>query len=43
MDVLIAKGVFLLVAIGAFVVIARILRDMMNNIFTVEKSNLGKF
>ena len=43
MDVLIAKGVFLLVAIGALVVMARILRAMMKNIFTVEKSNLGKF
>ena len=43
MDVLVAKGVFLLVAIGAFVVMGRILRDMMKNIFTVEKSKLGKF
>ena len=43
LDVLVAKGVFLLVAIGALVVIVRILRDMMKNRFTVEKSNLGKF
>jgi hypothetical protein len=43
MDVLVAKGVFLLVAIGAFVVMARILRDMMKNRFTDEESNLGKF
>jgi hypothetical protein len=43
MDVLVAKGVFLLVAIGAFVVMGRILRDMMKNRFTVEKSKLGKF
>ncbi len=43
MDVLIAKGVFLLAAIGALVAIARILRDMMKNRFTVEKSKLGKF
>ena len=43
MDVLVAKCVFLLVAIGALVVIARILRDMMKNIFTVEKSRQGKF
>ncbi len=43
MDVLVAKGVFLLVAIGAFVVMARILRDMMKNRFTVEKSRQGKF
>jgi hypothetical protein len=42
MDVLIAKGVFLLVAIGALVVMARILRDMMKNRYTVDKSNLGK-
>ena len=43
MDVLVAKGVFLLVAIGALVVMARILRDMMKNRFTDEESNLGKF
>jgi hypothetical protein len=42
MDVLIAKGVFLLVAIGALVVMARILRDMLRNKYTVDKSNLGK-
>ncbi len=38
-----AKGVFLLATIGALVVIARILRDMMKNRFTVEKSRQGKF
>ncbi len=43
MDVLVAKGVFLLVAIGALVVMARILRAMMKDRFTVEKSKLGKF
>ena len=43
MDVLVAKGVFLLVAIGALVVMAKILRDMMKNRFTYEESNLGKF
>jgi hypothetical protein len=43
MDVLVAKGVFLLVAIGALVVMARILRDMIKNRFTDEESNLGKF
>ncbi len=43
MDVLVAKGVFLLVTIGALVIIAKILRDMMKNRFTDEKSNLGKF
>ena len=36
MDVLIAKGVFLLAAIGALVAIARILSDMMKNRFPVE-------
>ena len=43
MDVLVAKGVFLLVTIGALVVIARILRDLLKNRFTDEESNLGKF
>ncbi len=43
MDVLFAKGVFLLVTIGALVVMGRILKDMMKNRFTDEKSNLGKF
>jgi hypothetical protein len=42
-DVLIAKGVFLLVAICALVVVARMLRDMMKNRFKVEKSNLDIF
>jgi hypothetical protein len=43
MDVLVAKGVFLLVTIGAFVVISRILRDLMKNRFTVEKLGQDKF
>jgi hypothetical protein len=43
MDVLVAKGVFLLVTIGAFVVVVRILRDLMKNRFRVEKSRQGKF
>jgi hypothetical protein len=43
MDVLVAKGVFLLVTIGAFVVIARILREFLKNRFRVEKSRQGKF
>jgi len=42
MDVLIAKGVFLFVAIGALVVVTRILKVMMKNRYTVDKSNLGK-
>jgi len=43
MDVVIAKGVFLLVAIGALVFIARILRGMVKSRFTVEKSRQGIF
>ena len=43
MDVLVAKGVFLLVTIGAFVVMGRILRDLVKKRFAVEKSKLGKF
>ena len=43
MDVLIAKGVFLLVAIGAFVVMGRILKDLVKKILVVEKSELDKF
>ena len=43
MDVLVAKGVFLLVAIGAFVVMGRILKDLVKKILVVEKSELDKF
>ena len=43
MDVLVAKGVFLLVTIGALVVMGRILRDLVKKRFAVEKSKLGKF
>ena len=43
MDVLVSKGVFLLVTIRALVVMARILRELMKDRFTVEKSKLGKF
>ena len=43
MDVLVAKGVFLLVAIGALVVMGRILKDLVKKRFAVEKSKLGKF
>ena len=42
MDVLVAKGVFLLVTIGAFVVIARIFRDLVKNRFAVLKSKQDK-
>jgi hypothetical protein len=42
MDVLVAKGVFLLVTIGALVVIARIFRDLVKNRFRVEKSRQDK-
>ena len=43
MDVLVAKGVFLLVTIVAFVVMGRILKDLVKKRFAVEKSKLGKF
>jgi len=43
MDVLVAKGVFLLVAIGAFVVMGRILKNLVKKRFAVEKFKLGKF
>jgi hypothetical protein len=43
MDVLVAKGVFLLVTIGAFVVTGRILKDLVKKRFEIEKSKLGKF
>ena len=43
MDVLVAKGAFLLVAIGAFVVMGRILKNLVKKRFAVEKSKLGKF
>jgi hypothetical protein len=43
MDVLVAKGVFLLVTIGAFVVFARIFRDLVKNRFTVEQLEQDKF
>jgi hypothetical protein len=36
MDVLVAKGLFLLVTIGAFVVFAKIFRDLLKNRFTAE-------
>ena len=43
MDVIVAKGLFLLVAIGAFVVMGRILKDLIKTRFVVEKSKLNKF
>jgi len=43
MDVVIAKGVFLLVVIGALVFIARILRGMIKSRVTVEKWRQGIF
>jgi hypothetical protein len=42
MELLIAKGVFLLVAVGALVVIVKNLRAMMKNKFWAEKSNQQK-
>jgi hypothetical protein len=43
MDVLVAKDVFLLVTIGAFVVFARIFRDLVKSRFTAEKLRQDKF
>jgi hypothetical protein len=43
MDVLVAKDVFLLVAIGAFVVMGKILKNLAKKRFAVEKSKPGKF
>jgi hypothetical protein len=43
MDVLVAKGLFLLVTIGALVVITRIFRDLVNNRFVAEKLRQDKF
>ncbi len=40
MDVLIAKSVFLLVTIGAFVVSGRILRHLLKLTFAVEKPKM---
>ena len=43
MDVLVAKGVFLLVTICAFVVVGRILMDLVKRIISVEISKQDKF
>ena len=43
MDVLVAKGLFLLVTIGALVVIKRIFRDLVKNRFVAKKLRQGKF
>ena len=43
MDVLVAKGLFLLVAIGALVVVKRIFRDLVKNRFVAKKLRQGKF
>jgi len=43
MDVLVAKGVFLLVAIGEFAVMGKILKDLVKKRFAVEKSKQDKF
>jgi hypothetical protein len=43
MDVLIAKGVFVLVALGALVVVAKIFRNLVKSIFTFEISKQAKF
>ena len=43
MDVLVAKGVFLLVTVGACVVMGRILKDLVKKRFAIKKSKLGKF
>ena len=42
MDVLVAKGLFLLVTIGALVVIKRIFRDLVKNRFAAEKLRQSK-
>jgi hypothetical protein len=43
MDVLVAKGVFVLVALGALVVVARIFRSLAKSRFTVEILKQVKF
>ena len=43
MDVLVAKGLFLLVTIGALAVIKRIFKDLMKNRFAAGKLRQGKF
>jgi hypothetical protein len=43
MIALFAKGVFLLVALCAFVVIARIVGDLVKNRSAIENSRQGKF
>ena len=43
MIVLFAKGVFLFVALCAFVVIARIVGDLVKNRSAIENSRQGKF
>jgi hypothetical protein len=42
MDVLFAKGVFLIVTIGALVVVARIFKDLVKSRFTTEKLRQDK-
>jgi hypothetical protein len=43
MDVLVAKGVFFLVTIGAFVILVRIFWELVKNRFSVEKLRQDKF
>jgi hypothetical protein len=35
MDVLVAKGLFLILTVGAFVVFARIFRNLLNNMISI--------